>query len=211
MKIETVQGKNKYTQILSYRDETFYAFKKYINSMSLLLEEIEDLMEYDVENCELRENDELSNYDQFWKGYERIETSISDCIYGLDEDVEMVNLSNKDITIEDLNTLKELVTRYISLFEQTQKGLNKRHNQVINLKDSIINAVGKSEEEISEISGWNEDENENCAVEILRILKKSELNIKEMNDFFKNSDQVGQLKNILEEIQNDIQLKNNKR
>lgn len=211
MKITTFEGKNKYTQILSYRDDMLYAFNKYINNVMLCFEEIEDLMEYDVENCELSENDELSNCDQFWKGYERIGTSISDCIYSLDEDVVAEDLSSKSITVDDLTTLQELVKRYISLFEQTQKGLNKRHKQIINLKDMIFNAVGKSEEEIEDISGWNEDESENCAVEILRILKKSELNIKEMNEFVESSNQFAQLRNAFNELQMDIQSKNSKR
>lgn len=211
VKITTIEGKNKYNEMLSYRDETFYAFKKHINNMMLYFEEIEDLMEYDVENCELCENDELSNCEEFWKGYERIGTSISDCIYSLDEDIEIEDVSNKSITIEDLTTLQELVKRYISFFEQTQKGFNKRHKQIIGLKDMIFDAVGKSEKEIAEITGWNEDESENCAVEILRILKKSELNIEQMNEFIESSDQFTKLRDAFNEFQKEIELKNNKR
>ena len=211
MKITTLAAKNKYNEILSIRDEAFNEFRKYINSVALLCEEIEDLMEYDVENCELCENDEIANCEQFWKGHGRIVSSISDCLYALDEDLETEELSNKEITIEDLNALQEIVKRYISLFEMTQKGLNKKHKQIINLKNMIVDATGESEEELEEISGWNEDENENCAVEILKILKKSEANTSEMNVFMERDESMVRLRDVVAQLQREIDFKNNKR
>lgn len=176
MKIVTKKGYEEYSKMLSLRDELIIDFKKYINGIAICLEEVYDLMEHDIADCELADNDEICDIDEFWNVYQIYNRVMFDEIYTIGEEIEFdYDLhSEEEMNNQDCETLKYLAARFVKYFETVILKFNKHTSKIINLKDTICEAIGVDENNVEEFDcGWNEDESLNCALEAIRIAKNA--------------------------------------